>query len=718
MRVHIFIFKLAFLLILIQTAGCSSDKAQGESKMRSLTDNINDYKFTNHLINESSPYLLQHAHNPVNWYPWGEEALTRARTEDKPIFLSIGYAACHWCHVMEHESFENEEVARILNENFIAIKVDREQRPDLDQIYMAATMALTGSGGWPMSVFLTVDLKPFYAGTYFPLHDGYGRPGFLSLIQKIAEACKNDRENIEQYSKDFVDRLQAAYESNGASVPLNKNILVTAAEGLMRNYDTINGGFGNAPKFPHPIDLSFLMKAYADNKDKAVLEALEHTLRKMADGGIYDQIGGGFHRYATDARWLVPHFEKMLYDNAMLAVTYSEAFQLTGNESYRRVVRATLDFMLREMHHQNGGFYSALDADSEGEEGKFYVWKKDDVDLLLGERSEMFCKYYNITKQGNFENNSSIPNINSSSKKYREESGFSDEQFEQMLEDGKRVLFNKRSGRVRPFTDDKILTSWNGLAISGFARGYQITGDEKYRKAALSAAAFIRDTLYRNGKLTHSYRDGKTSEGMFLEDYAYLTAGLIDLYEIAHDYGWIEFASKLARDAVVDFADDDGNFYLAPADRADHYMRPKDIADGALPAPGSIMMQVLLKVSQITGDKFFRERAEKALAAVSGNISGAPYGMISAVTALDYLISDKIELVLVGKAHRQEFLDEIYNRYFPNRIIVVSDRGEEKIDLLEGRRSTGETVAYVCINSGCLLPAASPAELRKQLEKL
>ncbi|PKK83359.1 MAG: thioredoxin domain-containing protein [candidate division Zixibacteria bacterium HGW-Zixibacteria-1] len=718
MRVHIIIFKLTFLLILIQTAGCSSDKAQGESKMRNLTDNISDYKFTNHLINESSPYLLQHAHNPVNWYPWGEEALTRAMSEDKPIFLSIGYAACHWCHVMEHESFENEEVARILNENFIAIKVDREQRPDLDQIYMAATMALTGSGGWPMSVFLTSDLKPFYAGTYFPLHDGYGRPGFLSLIQKIAEAYKNDRENIEQYSKDFVDRLQAAYDSSGASIPLNKNIPVTAAEGLMRNYDTINGGFGNAPKFPHPIDLSFLMKAYADNKNKAVLEALEHTLRKMADGGIYDQIGGGFHRYATDARWLVPHFEKMLYDNAMLAVTYSEAFQLTGNESYRRVVRETLDFMLREMHHQNGGFYSALDADSEGEEGKFYVWNKDEVDLLLGERSEMFCKYYNITKQGNFENNSNIPNIDSSSKKYREESGFSDEQFEQMLEDGKKILFNKRSGRVRPFTDDKILTSWNGLAISGFARGYQITGDEKYREAALSAAAFIRDTLYRNGKLIHSYRDGKASEGIFLEDYAYLTAGLIDLYEIVHGYEWIEFASKLARDAVVDFADDEGNFYLAPTNQADHYMRPKDIADGALPAPGSIMMQVLLKLSQITGDKFFQEQAEKALAAVSGNISGAPYGMISAVTALDYLISDKIELVLVGKAYRQDFLDEIYNRYFPNRIIVVSDRGEEKIDLLEGRRSIGETVAYVCINSACLLPAASPAELRKQLEKL
>ncbi|MEW5922513.1 MAG: thioredoxin domain-containing protein [Candidatus Zixiibacteriota bacterium] len=686
--------------------------------MGNTTDNISVHKFTNHLIDESSPYLLQHAHNPVDWYPWSEEALTRAKTEDKPIFLSIGYAACHWCHVMEHESFENEDVARILNENFISIKVDREQRPDLDQIYMAATMALTGSGGWPMSVFLTPDLKPFFAGTYFPLHDGYGRPGFLSLIRKIADVYKNEQSNIEQYSEDFVRRIQDAYEPVNESIPLNAEILEKAANGLMHNYDSVNGGFGNAPKFPHPTDLSFLMKIYAESKNKAILEAVEHTLRKMAQGGIYDQIGGGFHRYSTDARWLVPHFEKMLYDNAMLAMTYSEAFQIAGNELYRRVVRETLDFMLREMHHENGGFYSALDADSEGEEGKFYVWKKDEIDSLLGERAELFCRYYNISEHGNFEDSDNIPNIDSYSLKYREQTGLSDQQFDDEIEKARKILFDSRSGRVRPFTDDKILTSWNGLAISAFARGYQITGDERYHKAAQDAAAFIKNTLYREGKLIHSYRDGRTSEGIFLEDYACFAAGLIDLYEIEYDYAWIEFAAELARGAVDKFMDDDGNFYLAPANQSDHYMRPKDIADGAQPAPGSIMIQTLLKLGQITSDSAFQQNAEKGLEAVSTNISGVPHAMISAATAFYYLISDKIELVLVGRENRQRFLNVIYRHYFPNRIIVVSDGGNENIGLLEGRKSIGKTTAYVCKNSACRLPAASPEELKKQLESL
>lgn len=686
--------------------------------MGNTTDNISAHKYTNHLIDESSPYLLQHAHNPVDWYPWGEKALTKAKAENKPIFLSIGYAACHWCHVMEHESFENEDVARLLNEIFVSIKVDREQRPDLDQIYMAATMALTGSGGWPMSVFLTSDLKPFFAGTYFPLNDGYGRPGFLNLIQKIAEVYKNERGNIEQYSEDFVRRIREAYNPVNESIPLNDETLARAADGLMQSYDSVNGGFGNAPKFPHPTDLSFLMKIYAAGKDKAILEAVEHTLQKMARGGIYDQIGGGFHRYSTDARWLVPHFEKMLYDNAMLAVTYSEAYQLTGNELYRRVVRETLDFMLREMHHDNGGFYSALDADSEGEEGRFYVWKKAEIESLLGERSEMFCKYYNITETGNFEDKNNIPNVDSYSLKYKEQSGLTERQFENEIENAKKILFNIRAARVRPFIDDKILTSWNGLAISAMAHGYQITGDDKYRKAAHDAAAFIKNTLYRDGKLIHSYRDGRISEGTFLEDYAYFTAGLIDLYEIEYDYVLIDFAADLVSDAISEFMDEDGHFYLAPAGRSDHYMRPKDIADSALPAPGSIMIQTLSKLAQITGDNVFQQKAEKGLKAVSGNIAGAPQAMISAVTALNCLLSDKIELVLVGRENRQAFLDIINRHYFPNRVLVVSDRGEESIGLLEGRQFTGETIAYVCKNSACRLPAKSPKELERQLESL
>jgi len=693
--------------------------------MKSVTNDIDRHKFTNKLIEESSPYLLQHAHNPVDWYPWGEEALNKARNEDKPIFLSIGYSACHWCHVMEKESFENEDVAAVLNEHYISIKVDREQRPDLDQIYMAATTAMTGSGGWPMSVFLTPELKPFYAGTYFPLKDGYGRPGFLSLIGKIAEVYKNNRDEIEQSAADFVNRLQAAYAAQNDTAALDGAIVEQAVQGLMQNYDNVYGGFGGAPKFPHPTDLSFLMNVYAGSKNtkdkndnKAMLDAVEHTLQKMAEGGIYDQIGGGFHRYSVDARWLVPHFEKMLYDNAMLVVTYSEAYQLTGKKSYQKVVRETLDFMMREMLHENGGFYSALDADSEGEEGKFYVWTKNEVDLLLGERSVLFCKYYNITDNGNFENKTNIPNLDSYSENTRQKSGISGEQFDGMIDEAKKILFDARAKRERPFTDDKTLTSWNGLAISAFSRGYQITGDENYRRAALEAAIFIRDTLYADGKLTHSYREGRSSEGIFLEDYAYFTAGLIDLYETVHDYAWVELAMDLARDAVKYFADDDGNFYLSPAARSDHYMRPRDIGDGAMPAPGSIMMQLLLKLSHISGDDYFSGQAEKALAAVSGHVAGAPYGMTSVVTALNYHLAEKIELVLVGEKQRLQFLEQIYDFYLPHRIIVVSDRGDEPIGLLEGRRSTGETTAFVCRNFTCSLPAATPEELRKQLEGL
>ena len=721
MRVHEILIRMVLLFTFFLTAGCSSEKARGESGMKNVTEKIEkkeNHKYTNHLIDESSPYLLQHAHNPVDWYPWGKKALEKAEKEDKPIFLSIGYSACHWCHVMERESFENEEVAGILNESFVSIKVDREQRPDLDQIYMAATTAMTGSGGWPMSVFLTPDLKPFFAGTYFPLHDGYGRPGFLTLIRKIAEAYKNERRNIEQYSNDFVSRMRVAYAATGEKAQLDKQIIEKAVQGIMGNYEPVHGGFGQAPKFPHPTDLSFLMKEYYAGKNKNILEAVEHTLKRMAKGGIYDQIGGGFHRYSVDARWLVPHFEKMLYDNALLAVTYSEAFQLTGDEFYKKIVRETLDFMLREMHHKNGGFYSALDADSEGEEGRFYVWKKSEIDLLLGGRSDLFCKYYNITERGNFENETNIPNIDSSSEKFPTRSEMDAKQFDQIIDDARKVLFDTRSKRVRPFTDDKILTSWNGLAISGLARGYQVTRDEKYRTAALGTARFIKDSLYRNEKLIHSYHKGRVSDGIFLEDYAYLTAGLIDLYETVHDYEWIELASKLAGDAIEYFSDEAGNFYLAPAAQPDHYMRPKDISDGALPAPGSIMIQTLLKLSHITGEKYLHQQAEKSLTAMSGNLSGAHYGMTSAVTALNYLLSDKIELVLVGENQRQDFLDEIYNRYFPNRIIVVSDCGEEKIGLLEGRGSNRETMAYVCRNFVCKLPAASPEELKKQLDEM
>ncbi len=686
--------------------------------MKNITENINSEKSANHLIDESSPYLLQHAYNPVDWYPWSEESLEKARLEDKPIFLSIGYAACHWCHVMEKESFENKEIAAILNEHFVSIKVDREQRPDLDQIYMTVTMAINGSGGWPMSVFLTPDLKPFFAGTYFPSDDMYGRPGFKRLIMQIATEYKNNRQNIEDYAQSLTDALKSSYSSDETTGNINTTIIDSAVAQLMKNYDAIHGGFGSAPKFPHPTELSFMMKIYASNSDKNLLNAVEHTLQTMARGGIYDQIGGGFHRYSVDAVWLVPHFEKMLYDNALLAVTYSDAYKLTHNEFYRNIVKETLDFMIREMQDNNGGFYSSLDADSDGEEGKYYVWKKADIERLLGKDAARFCRFYNITDNGNFEHQTNIPNINRDSDHYRETSGFDIDSFEKIINGQKQLIFNERQKRIRPLTDDKVLSSWNGLAISGLAKGFQITNDEKYRSAALRAAEFIRGELIRNDKLFHSYRSRKVSGGQFLEDYAYFIQGLLDLYEIVYDYEWISLAKRLANSANALFSDDSGNLYLSPADQKDHFIRPKDITDGSLPAPGSILIHSLIKLADLTGDRNLLKQAEQLLAALWPTINRMPHGMISAVSAFDYLISDKIEIVLVGEKERGRFLGEIYKSYCPNGIIVVSKRGEEKINLLESRQSNGKTTAYICKNFACNLPADSPEELRAQLASL
>ncbi len=686
--------------------------------MTNDTKTKKDAKFTNHLINESSPYLLQHAHNPVNWYPWSDEALQLAKSEDKPIFLSIGYAACHWCHVMEKESFENEAIAKILDEHFISIKVDREQRPDLDQIYMAATVAINGSGGWPMSVFLTPDLRPFYAGTYFPPVDGYGRPGFGTLITKLAEAFRNDRDNIEEHAKSVVEALSAEYGKRSGIAELDKSIVENSARLLMRNYDNVYGGFGGAPKFPHASELSFLLKVYSKNKDKSLLDAVEFSLQSMAQGGIYDQIGGGFHRYATDAKWLVPHFEKMLYDNGMLVMTFSDAYKITHNEFYKKIVEESLDFLIREMRDKSGGFYSSLDADSEGEEGIYYVWEKSRIDRLLGEESEIFCQYYNITDGGNFENSTNIPNINSASRNLKNRFGLNDKEFGAIINKQKKILFDERKKRIRPFTDDKILTSWNGLAISGLSKGCQITGNDNYREAALQAARFIKDNLFEGNKLYHSYRLGKKTEKQFLEDHAYLMQGLIDLYEISYDYKWIKFAKKLVNIAINLFSDETGNLYLSPEEQDDLFMRPKDFSDGALPAPGSILIQSMIKLADITGDKNLQEYINKFIQALASPMIQMPTGMISAISSYNDLISDKIEIILVGQINREEFLDLIYNSYIANSILVVSDRGDENIDLLEGRQSNGKTTAYICKNFTCSLPANSPEELKKQLYEL
>ena len=684
----------------------------------SETNPVEAVKYTNYLINESSPYLLAHAHNPVNWYPWSKEALDKAKRQDKPIFLSIGYAACHWCHVMEEESFADGEVAGILNENYVAIKVDREQRPDLDQIYMSATMAMTGSGGWPMSVFLTADLRPFFAGTYFPPDDRNDRPGFKYILTELAKGYKNERIHIEEMAARIVEALKSGSLSSAETIPLGKKNIDFAVRALMNDHDPVLGGFGHAPKFPHPVELSFMLRQYASTSDGVLLAAAEKTLQVMARGGINDQLGGGFHRYSTDARWLVPHFEKMLYDNALLASTYGDAYLITGKEMYRQVASKTLDFILREMTGPTDAFYSSLDADSEGEEGKFYVWKKEEIDSVLGDKAPLFCQYYNIAADGNFEGKTNILNLDSASEQYRERTGLAPEEFSKIIEKSKRVLFDIRARRVRPATDDKIITSWNGLAISALARGYQITADERYRAAALKAVQFIRSNLYHDNSLIHSCRQKINSPGAFLEDYAYLISALCDLYEITYDFNLIEFSSELATTAVPLFTDQAGNFYLSPENQAEYFIRPKDIADGALPAPGSIMIQALLRLAEITGNDKLRAQAENGLTALSKGITAMPQAMISAIAALDYFLSDRIEIVVVGRDGREDFMREIYRRYIPHRVLIVSDRGDEHIPLLEGRKSGGLATAYICRNFACRKPVTTLEELKKELDSL
>jgi len=702
-------------ILVISLVACS---AKEDSNMSHPS--TTEHKHTNHLIGENSPYLLSHAHNPVDWYPWGEEALAKARELDRPIFLSIGYAACHWCHVMERESFENEEIAAILNDNFISIKVDREQRPDLDEIYMAFTTIMTGHGGWPMTVFLTPDLKPFYAGTYFPPEDGYGRPGFRRLITEIGAAYRADKDKIVQSSESIFQQVASRLRSSTGKQLLSTDMIDRGAEQLMSNFDHRNGGFGSSPKFPHAMELSLFLRQYRRSRDITYLQAAEKSLQGMADGGIHDHVGGGFARYSTDQRWLVPHFEKMLYDNALLTQTYAQAYKVTHKEEYREIVRSTLDFIIREMTDRTGGFYSALDADSEGEEGKFYVWTKAEFKSVLGEDAKLFNRHYNVTDGGNFEGKN-ILNLTAESEWVRAENNQDD--FDRRMATARAKLLEIRADRVRPLTDDKILTSWNGLALSAFCIGYQITGDKKYLDVAIKNASFVRKELFRDGRLTHSYREGRHSLGQFLEDYGFYVTGLIDLYQsdvTGDNERWLTMAREMADIALEKFQDENGTFYLREANQKDLIVRPKEENDGAIPSAGNMFMSALLKLGRITGEKRYTEKAELALKAVSGLLSRSPSGMATALFALDYMLGHKIEIVVVGDgAVRQEMLEELNRRYVPNKIIAISATGNSQIPLFEGRTVLdSEVMAYVCRNSVCKLPVSTLSEFKTQLDDI
>lgn len=671
----------------------------------------------NRLMYEKSPYLLQHAENPVNWYPWGEEAFQRSKKEDKPIFLSIGYATCHWCHVMAHESFEDEEVARLLNNYYIAIKVDREERPDIDQIYMTVCQALTGRGGWPLSIFTTPKGKPFFAGTYFPKLSRMGMPGFVDVLKQIATMWGRDRARITKTSEEITRSIQPRLDSSTLINPLGLETLKKGYIQLERTFDPSLGGFGTAPKFPTPHHLTFLLRWNKRNSDHRALEMVEKTLDAMRSGGIFDQIGFGFHRYSVDERWLVPHFEKMLYDQALLAMAYTETYQATGKVKFARVAREILTYVQRDMMAPHGGFYSAEDADSEGKEGLFYLWTPQEVKMHLGqELGNLFCRYYDITDAGNFEEGYSIPHMPVSPKIFAEKEGMDLTELKTALEDARNRLFDIRKKRVHPLKDDKILTSWNGLMIAAFAKGYQAFGDQAYADAARSAAGFILKNLRTaKGRLLRRYRQGDAAYPGYLDDYAFLVWGLIELYEATFEVSYLEEASALNKAMIDIFWDEQGGgLYFTGKGNESLITRSKEIYDGALPSGNSVAALNFLRLGRMTGNIDLEQRAEELLRAFSRQVADHPMGYTQLSVALDFMVGPSQEIVIAGDPAletTQSMINIIHRGFLPNKVLLLRPQGSERKRLASlspfveamGPMNNQPTV-YVCEEYACKRP--------------
>lgn len=685
----------------------------------------------NRLINETSPYLLQHAHNPVDWYPWGEEALDAARSEDKPIFLSIGYSACHWCHVMEHESFEDPDIAEQMNRDFINIKVDREERPDLDQIYMQAVLALTGQGGWPMSVFLTPDGRPFFGGTYFPPVPQYGRGGFPQILEAVQDAWQNKRSQLDEQAGRLTSAMIEEASRLGEPQTLNQDLLDNAARQLLRYADPHNGGFGRAPKFPHPFDLRVLLRVWRRFGSQEALEHVLLTLDKMAQGGIYDHLGGGFHRYSTDARWLVPHFEKMLYDNALLVPAYLEAYQATSEERFANVVRETLDYVLREMTQPQGGFYSTQDADSEGEEGKFFVWTSEEIEAVLGaDRAKVFNRCYDVMPQGNWEGKT-ILNLPRPLSESAAVLGLEKSELEKVLAQCRAKLFAVREDRIPPGRDEKVLVSWNGLMITAMAMAAPILGEERYAQAAQNAANFIlSDMRTSDGGLLHSYKDGQARLNGYLDDYACLLDGLAELYQATFEPYYLEEALKLSEHLASRFADDEnGGFYYTASDHEELIVRQKDSQDNATPSGSAMAATALLKLSRLCGRSDLEAIAVKTLETLSGQMQSAPSSSGQALIALDFLLGKTWEAVVVEDDEpykSAEILVELYARFLPNKVVLHRAKNTTDAELppaikpvLTGKTAqNGKATVYLCEHGTCQSPIADIEELRKRLDEL
>jgi uncharacterized protein YyaL (SSP411 family) len=709
-----------------------------------------DHVFTNRLAREKSPYLLQHAHNPVDWYPWGEEAFAKARRENKPIFLSVGYSTCHWCHVMAHESFENDEVAAIMNREFVNIKVDREERPDVDRVFMTFVQATTGGGGWPMSVWLTPDLKPFVGGTYFPPEDRYGQPGFKKVLERIAAAWRDNHDKIVEQGGKIVAALRESQSAPEAKGKVDAGILDAAYRQIERSYDPKEGGFGSAPKFPRPVTLNFLSRFYARGRKsesgKQALEMALFTLRKMAAGGIHDHLGGGFHRYSVDRYWHVPHFEKMLYDQAQLAVAYLDGFQIGQDRQYESVARDILDYVARDMTSKGGGFFSAEDADSlfehgkpEHGEGAFYVWAKKEIDTALGDAAEIFDFHYGVQPHGNAPDGSDPQDefrgknilierhtIAETAKEFKKSEG----EVRQSLERSREKLLAIRAKRPRPHLDDKIIAASNGLMISAYARAAQVLDEPRYLEAATRAAKFLRANLFdeKSKLLFRNYRDGRGAVEGFADDYAFVVQGLLDLYEASFDVEWLKFAMQLQETQDRLFCDEkNGGYFTTSGTDASVLLRMKDDNDSAEPAASSVAALNLLRLSQIYDDREMEDRPRKTIDAFATTLSHFPSAMPQMLVALDFSSSKPRQIVIAGKKGAPEtkaLLTEVHRHFLPKTILVLADGAEGQRYL--GKRNEairamsmvdGKPAAYVCENFTCKTPVTDPKQLAELLER-
>jgi hypothetical protein len=677
---------------------------------------------SNRLAQETSPYLLQHQHNPVDWYPWGEEAFARAKAEEKPVLLSVGYSACHWCHVMEHESFENPEIARLMNENFVNVKVDREERPDVDAIYMQAVQSMTGHGGWPMTVFLTPEGVPFYGGTYFPPADRHGLPGFPRILQAMAEIYREQRDRVEEAGRQLLDQLRQSERIRAGADLLTPRLLDAAFQGLRAESDARHGGLGRAPKFPQPMTWDFLLRYWRRTGAPDALAMVRLTLTRMARGGVYDQLGGGFHRYSVDERWLVPHFEKMLYDQAPLALLYLQAWQVTGDAEYRRVAVETLDYVVREMTDPAGGFYSTQDADSEGEEGRFFLWSEAELRAALDpEEGRVAAAYWGVSDGPNFEGRS-ILHVPREATEVAGALGLERARLEELLATARAKLFAARERRVKPGRDDKVLAGWNGMMLRAFAEASVVLGRPDYRAVAERNAGFLLRALRRDGRLLRTWKSGEAKLLGYLEDYAMVADGLVALYEATFERRWLAAARELADEMLRLFWDASAEaFFDTGTDHEALIVRPRNLFDSAVPCGTSVAADVLLRLALLTGEGADERIAVAAIRPVAPLMSRHPSGFGRFLAALDFHLGPPVEVALVwpgGSDGAAPLAREVFGRYLPRRVVAGAVEGEAAdLPLLAGKSARdGRPTAYVCERYVCQAPTTDPAELGRQLD--